>query len=266
MLLMCCCVINYSKTKKRKWRQTTNICYLAVCVGQELGSSLGGPGSGHLFGLHQAFAWAKSHLKTWLGLAGLRSGWLTRMALGRVPLFLNSCWQGTFVSCHMGLSTGLCDVSSWYSTWLSPELVTRERWREIGQRCIALYDLSQAIISTSLYSLGVCHYKPTLKVKQIRQPLERWIMKNFGAYLKTTTMENRRDCFRSPSLPLKGPVAKNPPANAGDLGDASSIPGLGRSPGGGNGNPLQYSCLENPMDRGAWRPIAHRITEDQTRL
>ena len=70
----------------------------------------------------------------------------------------------------------------------------------------------------------------------------------------------------SPSLPLKGPVAKNPPANAGDLGDASSIPGLGRSPGGGNGNPLQYSCLENPMDRGAWRPIAHRIREDQTRL
>ena len=46
-----------------------------------------------------------------------------------------------------------------------------------------------------------------------------------------------------------GSVVKNLPANAGDPG---LIPGLGRSPGGGNGNPLQYSCLENPMDRGAW--------------
>ena len=47
-------------------------------------------------------------------------------------------------------------------------------------------------------------------------------------------------------------VGKNPPANAGDIRDVGSIPGSGRSPGGGHGNPLQYSCLENPMDRGAW--------------
>ena len=49
-------------------------------------------------------------------------------------------------------------------------------------------------------------------------------------------------------------VVKNSPANVGDIRDAGSIPGLGRSPGGGNGNPLQYSCLENPMDREAWWP------------
>ena len=49
-------------------------------------------------------------------------------------------------------------------------------------------------------------------------------------------------------------VVKNLPANAGDTRDMSLIPGLGRSPEGGNGNPLQYSCLENPMDRGAWWP------------
>ena len=48
-----------------------------------------------------------------------------------------------------------------------------------------------------------------------------------------------------------GSVVKNPPANAGDTRDAGSISGSGRSPGGGHGNPLQYSCLENPMDRGA---------------
>ena len=47
-----------------------------------------------------------------------------------------------------------------------------------------------------------------------------------------------------------GSVAKNPPASAGAIGDSGSIPGLGRSPGGGYGNPLQYSCLENPTDRG----------------
>ena len=47
-------------------------------------------------------------------------------------------------------------------------------------------------------------------------------------------------------------AVKNPPAGAGDISDVGSIPGLGRSPAGGNGTPLQYSCLENPMDRGTW--------------
>ena len=51
-------------------------------------------------------------------------------------------------------------------------------------------------------------------------------------------------------------MIKNPPANAGDAG---SVPGSGRFPGGGNGNPLQYSCLENPMDRGAWRAAVHGV-------
>ena len=50
-----------------------------------------------------------------------------------------------------------------------------------------------------------------------------------------------------------GSVVKNPPANAGDSGDAGLFPGSGRYPGGGHGNPLQYSCLENPMDGGAWQ-------------
>ena len=55
-------------------------------------------------------------------------------------------------------------------------------------------------------------------------------------------------------------MVKNSPANAGDVRDAGSIPGLGRSPREGNGNPLQYSCLRNPMDRGAWWAIVHGIT------
>ena len=57
------------------------------------------------------------------------------------------------------------------------------------------------------------------------------------------------------------PVAKNPPASAGDVRDVGSIPGLGRSPGGGRGNPLQYSCLEKFMDREAWQATAHRVTK-----
>ena len=56
-------------------------------------------------------------------------------------------------------------------------------------------------------------------------------------------------------------VAKNPPANAGNIRDAGSIPGSGRPSGGGHGNPLQYSCLENPMDRGAWQAIGHRVAQ-----
>ena len=59
---------------------------------------------------------------------------------------------------------------------------------------------------------------------------------------------------------------KDGPANAGAIGDKGSIPGLGRSPGGGNGNPLQYSYLENPMDRGACWATVHRVTMSQTRL
>ena len=53
-------------------------------------------------------------------------------------------------------------------------------------------------------------------------------------------------------------MVKKPPANAGDVRDMGSIPGSGRSPGKGNGNTLQYSCLENPMDRGAWQSTVHR--------
>ena len=59
-------------------------------------------------------------------------------------------------------------------------------------------------------------------------------------------------------------VVKNPPANAGDVRDAGLISGLGRSPGGGNGNPLQYSCMENPMDRGPRQATVHRVAKSWT--
>ena len=61
-------------------------------------------------------------------------------------------------------------------------------------------------------------------------------------------------------------MEKNSPANAEDVRNMGSIPGLGRSPGGGNGNQLRYSCLENPMDRGAWGAKVHGVTKGQTQL
>ena len=59
-------------------------------------------------------------------------------------------------------------------------------------------------------------------------------------------------------------VVKKPPANAGDVRDTSSIPGLGKPPGGGHGNPLQFSCLENPMDRRVWWAMVQRVTKSQS--
>ena len=62
------------------------------------------------------------------------------------------------------------------------------------------------------------------------------------------------------------PAVKNPPANAGDIKGTNVIPGLRRSPGEGHGNSLQYSCLENPIDRGAQQATVHRVTKSQAQL
>ena len=60
-----------------------------------------------------------------------------------------------------------------------------------------------------------------------------------------------------------GASGKEPSGSAGGIRDKGSIPGSKRSPGGGHGNPLQYSCLENPMDRGAWQVTVHRVAKSQ---
>ena len=70
-------------------------------------------------------------------------------------------------------------------------------------------------------------------------------------------------CVRTSQVAL---VVKNPPANAGNVRDSGSIPGLGRSPEGGPGNPLQCSCLENPMDKRAWWATVHGVAKSQTGL
>ena len=73
-------------------------------------------------------------------------------------------------------------------------------------------------------------------------------------------------CLAGPPPSQVAPVVKNLPAKAGDMRDAGSIPGLGRSLRGGNGTPLQSSYLENPTDRGAWRAMVHGVAKSQIRL
>ena len=90
-----------------------------------------------------------------------------------------------------------------------------------------------------------------------------WWLRHFFRQVSEilSTSVNRNDDHNTGDL-----VVKNVSAYAGDTRDTGSVPGLARSSGGGNGNPLQYSCLENPMDRGAWRATAHGVTKSQTQL
>ena len=84
-------------------------------------------------------------------------------------------------------------------------------------------------------------------------------------YSKPTSLEEL-ELFKDDKTSQVVIVVKNPPANAGDKRDEDSIPGSGRSPRGGNGNPFQYSYLENPMDRGAWQLTVHGVAKSRTRL
>ena len=89
----------------------------------------------------------------------------------------------------------------------------------------------------------------------------RWGLRN-----RVTAWKAEVSWVLAPSHFPGGTVVKNPSADAGDTGDAVSIPGWGRSPGRGNGNLLQYSCLENLMDRGAWWATVHGVANSQILL
>ena len=82
-----------------------------------------------------------------------------------------------------------------------------------------------------------------------------------GSVNSLLTIDNNTELYIWVAL-----VVKNLPANAGDVREAGSVPGWGRSPGGGNGNPLLYSCLENPIDRGAWLATVQSVINSQTQL
>ena len=84
-----------------------------------------------------------------------------------------------------------------------------------------------------------------------------------GTYVNQSTLRASLKFYWASQMAL---VVKNLPANAGDRRDTGSIPGSGKFPGEGNDNPLQYSCLENPRDRGVWWAIVQGITKSQTQL
>ena len=109
------------------------------------------------------------------------------------------------------------------------------------------------------------HRKQFTEVRfhELSGPMQPWLQCHTPSPLHSNT--GARHCCHADAAPQKslgfpgGSVVKNVPANAGDAG---SIPGSGRSPGEGNGNPLQYSCLRNPMDRGTWQATVHGVTKE----
>ena len=104
----------------------------------------------------------------------------------------------------------------------------------------------------------------TLESEKLHLSVENPVFASFrGKGLQQVKEQRDKENLRSACFP-DGPVVKNRSAKAEDLGDVDWIPGSGRSPGRGHGYPLQYSCLENPMDRGAWRAIVHGVTKSQT--
>ena len=93
------------------------------------------------------------------------------------------------------------------------------------------------------------------------------IVSQIFAYIKTDQTVQYMQFIVMSVIPFPGVlVVKNPPASSDDARDLGLIPGLGRSPGDGHGNALQYSCLETPMDRGTWWGTVHRVTKSQTQL
>ena len=120
--------------------------------------------------------------------------------------------------------------------------------------------------SCGLVSTELLCQNATLRASHWRRDKHKWFWSLIGSGPRQGTPCRLVRNVASQALrgfPGGGSVVKNLPANWGDPG---SIPGLGRSSGKGNGNPLQYYCLENPMDRGAWRATVHEVAKSQTRL
>ena len=107
---------------------------------------------------------------------------------------------------------------------------------------------------------GIEPRSPTLQAEALtsdtREAIKLWV----NGYMYTQTHTHTHGGS------LVAQLVKNPPASAGDVRDVGSVPGSGRSPEEGNGNPLRSSCLENPTDRGAWQTRVHRVTKTQARL
>ena len=118
-----------------------------------------------------------------------------------------------------------------------------------GKSCLGHLALMDATLSTISTTSSVC--------QEGTHSLE-WVVGQWGGALPSPPEKK--------GFPGGASGIKSLPANAGDLRNADLIPGLGRSPGGGHGNPLQHSCLEKSMDRGSWWSTVHRVTKSWTQL
>ena len=131
-------------------------------------------------------------------------------------------------------------------------------------RCLLLADQGWTSLKEQDRTLG-----SSGALKNLYQPIQQsgWLLTTLRLVSQARALEAVEPWFCSLLCNLWASqvalVVKNTPGNAGDTG---LIPGSQRSPGGENGNPIQYSCLENPMDRGAWQGMVHRIAKNQTQL
>ena len=195
-------------------------------------------------------------------------------------LSLNSfCDETSRTWASLGPETGCCDLSWKTGFWLcsSPSPMgssPRLSWKWSESVSLSLWPLDDSLPGSSVHAI-------------LQARVLEWVSRSLFQGIISTRRSNpglphcRRIPYRlrhqrrpQPELmdDIIGrasqvtPVVKNPSASAGDTRDLGSIPGWGRSPGAGCGNPLQHSCLENPINRGAQRATVHRVSKSQTRL
>jgi len=127
-------------------------------------------------------------------------------------------------------------------------------------------NVSCSVVSNSLQPHGLS--PPGSSVYRILQTrILEWVARTTLHIILTVYIHSSSNLLAPQFLGFPSDASgKELTCHAGDLRDAGSIPGLGRSPRGGYGNPLQYSCLDHPMDRGAWQAIVHRVAQSWTRL
>ena len=152
--------------------------------------------------------------------------------------------------------------NDWRRKWqLTPVFLPGE---SLGQRSLLLSLFIPPTWKTGTITMHQVRHHPCHQGSHI---LVSWLIGNFTRWWPTNKVRypvlhfSARHPTEVIALAL---VVKNLPTNAGDTRDAGLIPWSGRSPGGGNCNPLQYCCLENPKDRGAWRATVHGVTKSQT--
>ena len=180
-----------------------------------------------------------------------------------VPFSFKSAWEGNSTVFHFTDKT--IKVQKGYSWWITEaELEMRSLYLWVicfSATVCCVWKLTDHLLGPGCQ----CHVFSCSLSHKTHLPSTQWCRCLFYWWHKTEVQLYDITCssYTASQVAL---VVKNPPANAGDIRDVGSIPVLGGSSGGGHGTPLQYSCLENPMDRGAWGATVHRVAQSQTRL